>query len=56
VAAAPDHLKPGGWVLLEHGYDQAAPVADLLRQHGFTELALRHDLGGNPRVSGGRRF
>jgi len=56
VAAAPDHLKPGGWLLLEHGYDQAAPVADLLRQHGFTELALRHDLGGNPRVSGGRRF
>ena len=54
VKAAPDHLTPGGWLLLEHGFDQAEAVAELLRQRGFTDLALRHDLGGNPRASGGR--
>jgi len=53
IAAAPDHLEPGGGLLLEHGYDQAASVASLLRERGFRNLALRHDIGGNPRVSGG---
>ncbi len=54
IDAAPDHLAPGGWVLLEHGYDQAEPVAAALRARGFTSLSLRHDLGGKPRASGGR--
>ena len=54
IEAAPGHLEPGGWLLLEHGYDQAEALAELLRRRGFAELALRHDLGGNPRASGGR--
>jgi release factor glutamine methyltransferase len=53
VHAAPQHLEPGGWLLLEHGYDQAEAVAALLRQRGFTKLGMRRDLGGNPRASGG---
>ena len=54
IEGAPAHLHLGGWLLLEHGYDQAATVASALQRRGFTELALRHDLGGQPRVSGAR--
>ncbi len=54
IDGAPDHLRPGGWLLLEHGYDQAEAVAAALRLRGFTEPALRLDLGGQPRVSGAR--
>ena len=55
VAQAGDWLVPGGWLLLEHGYDQADAVANLLRYHGFAAVATRHDLAGHPRASGGRR-
>ena len=55
IAGAQAHLRPGGWLLLEHGWDQTPAVADLLRAAGFQELACRNDLGGQPRVSGGRR-
>ena len=55
VRGAPDHLQPGGWLLLEHGYDQAQAVYALLHQHGFTGLETRRDLGGRPRCSGGHR-
>nr|WP_092948516.1 peptide chain release factor N(5)-glutamine methyltransferase [Roseateles sp. YR242] len=51
---APHWLRPGGWLLLEHGWDQADAVASLLRERGFEEASLRHDLGGQPRASGGR--
>ncbi|MCV2349871.1 peptide chain release factor N(5)-glutamine methyltransferase [Paucibacter sp. Y2R2-4] len=54
IEGAPAHLQPGGWLLLEHGYDQAEPVAQALRQRGFSDLAMRRDLGSQPRVSGGR--
>lgn len=54
VAGALAHLEPSGWLLLEHGYDQAGAVAELLRDHGFTEVATRLDLGGVPRCTGGR--
>ncbi len=54
IAGAPAHLVPGGWLLLEHGYDQAAAVAAALQARGFVDVALRHDLGDQPRVSGGR--
>ena len=54
IDGAPNHLCPGGWLLLEHGYDQAEAVAAALRLRGFTEPALRLDLGGQPRVSGAR--
>lgn len=54
VAAAPTHLRRGGWLLLEHGWDQAEDVADLLFRAGFEDRFLDRDLAGRPRVSGGR--
>ena len=54
IGGAPTHLNPGGWLLLEHGYDQEAPVQALLRDAGFADVFTRRDLAGQPRVSGGR--
>lgn len=54
VQEAPAHLVPGGWLLLEHGYDQAAAVRSLLAAAGFVEVASWRDLAGIERVSGGR--
>ncbi|MFJ3451264.1 peptide chain release factor N(5)-glutamine methyltransferase [Pseudomonas sichuanensis] len=54
VAQAPQHLLPGGWLLLEHGYDQAPAVRELLAASGFIEVASRVDLGGHERISLGR--
>jgi release factor glutamine methyltransferase len=54
VAAAPAHLEPGGWLLLEHGWEQAAAVRALLAAAGFTAVASRRDLAGIERCSGGR--
>ena len=54
IGGAPAHLTSGGWLLLEHGYDQEAPVQALLRDAGFAEVFTRRDLAGQPRVSGGR--
>ena len=54
IAQAPQWLEPGGWLLLEHGHDQAAAVRNLLQAQGFDEVATRRDFGGNERVSGGR--
>jgi len=54
VAGAPGHLAPGGWLLLEHGYDQAAAVRALLDGRGFLEVQSWRDLAGIERVSGGR--
>jgi release factor glutamine methyltransferase len=45
---------PGGWLLLEHGYDQAAAVRALLADAGFTDVQSWRDLAGIERVSGGR--
>ncbi len=53
VAQAPKHLHPQGWLLLEHGYDQAAAVCQLLTQRGFTGVQSRADLAGVLRCSGG---
>jgi len=55
VAGAADHLLTGGWLLLEHGHDQAAEVQALLRQHGFLDVQTRADLAGVPRCTGGHR-
>lgn len=55
VRQAPARLRPSGWVLLEHGYDQAAAVRELLAGAGFSQVATRHDLAGIERCSGGRR-
>ena len=54
VTQAPGHLKPGGWLLFEHGYDQSPNVQALLRQAGFVDVQSRPDLAGIPRCTGGR--
>lgn len=56
VAQAARHLVPGGWLLLEHGYNQAAAVRDLLLAAGLREVRSRPDLAGIPRCSGGRHL
>jgi release factor glutamine methyltransferase len=53
VAQAHAHLKPGAWLLFEHGYDQAQACRDLLSQAGFGEVQSWRDLAGIARVSGG---
>jgi release factor glutamine methyltransferase len=55
VAGTLEHLNPGGWLLLEHGYDQAEAVGALLASSGFTQRASLPDLAGIPRVAVGRR-
>jgi len=54
ITEAPAFLNPGGWLLLEHGYDQAAAVRQLLQVKGFVEVQSRRDLAGIERCSGGR--
>jgi release factor glutamine methyltransferase len=54
VQGSPRHLVPGGWLLLEHGYDQAAAVRTLLADGGFSDVRSWQDLAGIERVSGGR--
>jgi release factor glutamine methyltransferase len=53
VAQAPAHLHPGGALVVEHGFDQAAAVRARFEAAGFIEVALVHDLGKNPRVTWG---
>lgn len=55
VAGALPHLLPGGWLLLEHGWDQAAAVATLLHAAGFSAVQHRQDLAGHTRCTGGQR-
>ena len=54
IAQAPSCLNPGGWLLLEHGYDQAEAVRQLLQAKGFADVQSRQDLAGIERCSGGR--
>lgn len=54
VADAPAHLDANGWLLLEHGWTQAAAVRSLLERRGFDDVATWVDLEGRDRVSGGR--
>jgi release factor glutamine methyltransferase len=53
IEHAPAHLS--GWLLLEHGWDQAEAVRHLLLAGGFLEIETRRDLHGQARCSGGRR-
>ncbi len=55
ISKATDYLNPQAWLLLEHGFDQAPAVRDILQQHGFTEVQSRNDLAGIARCSGGKR-
>jgi release factor glutamine methyltransferase len=54
VRDAPGYLKQEGWLLLEHGYDQASAVRALLLAAGFGQLVQETDLAGHVRVTGGR--
>jgi len=53
ISAAPQHLASNGWLLLEHGYDQAGSVRELLAQRGFVEVFSEKDIAGIERVTGG---
>lgn len=55
ISNAPQHLLDGGWLVLEHGYDQAAAVRGLLVENGFVNIESRRDLGGHERISLGCR-
>jgi release factor glutamine methyltransferase len=54
VGNAPAALYPGGWLLLEHGHDQADRVKALLSERGFEVVTSRIDLAGIARCTGGR--
>jgi release factor glutamine methyltransferase len=54
VADAPAYLREGGWLLFEHGCEQADVCRDLLLDAGFGEVISRADIAGLPRVAGGR--
>jgi release factor glutamine methyltransferase len=53
VGTAGAHLHPGGWLLLEHGFDQGEAVRSLLRCAGFNGITTRQDLAGQERITGG---
>jgi len=55
VAAAPTHLNDGGWLALEHGYDQGEAVRALMLEVGLRNVETRQDLGGNERVTLGTK-
>ena len=55
VAQAGHYLQAQGWLLVEHGYDQAQRVRDLFTQRGFVQVETRRDLGGNERITLGRK-
>ncbi len=54
AADAPDHLEPGGWLLLEHGATQAAAVAGALVARGFAQVRSHRDLAGRERMTEGQ--
>ena len=54
IANASDFLVRGGWLLLEHGYNQGAFVTDILRRHGYGEVVDLPDLQGHDRIALGR--
>jgi len=54
IDGAAAYLKPDGWLLMEHGYDQSEAVRALLTQRGFSDVQSWRDLAGIDRVSGGK--
>jgi release factor glutamine methyltransferase len=54
VKGARAYLEPGGWLLFEHGHDQAAKARGLLRDAAYRDIFSARDLAGIERVSGGR--
>lgn len=56
TAAAGGQLAPGGWLLVEHGYDQAAAVVAIFEQHNFHSVTSHHDLACQPRIVSGQHI
>lgn len=54
IALAPQFFTPGGWLLLEHGWQQGEAVRQRLTAAGYYDIATHRDYGGNERVSEGR--
>ena len=54
IESAPKHLKQNGWLIVEHGYNQADPVSDLFKAQGFGNIELRKDLTNLPRCTLGQ--
>src|SRR6185369_14768865 len=54
IPAAPDHLTPGGWLLMEVGIGQSAAVMEMFAKNGFSAIFSAKDPGGIERVVGGR--
>tara|TARA_B110000259_G_scaffold2385_1_gene2842 strand:+ start:12422 stop:13258 length:837 start_codon:yes stop_codon:yes gene_type:complete len=54
ISTAPGYLKPNGYLLLEHGYDQEVAVANLLKSNGFTNISCQYDINNLPRISIGQ--
>jgi release factor glutamine methyltransferase len=54
VQSAPDHLEPGGWLMLEHGWDQQDSCRSLLVESGFMKIQCLRDLAGHGRVTLGQ--
>lgn len=55
IKGAMSRLTPGGWILLEHGFDQGPAVRELLETADFAGVRTKKDYGGNDRVTMGRR-
>lgn len=49
------HLKAGGWLIFEHGFEQGAAVRQILQQHGFVQVGTEKDYAGLARISFGQR-
>lgn len=54
IGDAPDHLEPGGWLLMEHGHDQAATVRARLQARGFVNIGTKLDIESRERCTGGQ--
>lgn len=55
IDGALKHLEPGGWLLVEHGFDQQGPVGARMISAGLTAIETRADLAGRPRATAARR-
>ncbi len=54
LKGAMKHLRPGGWLIVEHGYDQGETVPELFREAGLIDVAMHRDLAGQSRVTQGK--
>jgi release factor glutamine methyltransferase len=54
INGAPEHLRPGGWLVVEHGNTQAETLRSLLVARGFSHVTSHRDLAGHERVTEGK--